>query len=251
MRIVAIGDIHGERRQLESVLAHVQSKWDNDVKFVFLGDLIDRGPDSAGVLKIVNALVQQGHHAIMGNHEEVFMAYMAEKSSDWLSRAFGPQATLNSFQRDWERGPIGSPTEISLYIQAKGLFGLFAAFQPFMLLDGLALTHAPVPERGWDGLIPDPHMSRWGAPPRKDVEHDRYVDGLWAPAGYFAVCGHIPTPKGPKGRKPYLIGDRGLYLDCGCGTIPGTRLHAAVFEDGKLVNFVTPEGIEEVYKLGP
>ncbi len=244
MRIVAIGDIHGERRQLEPLLAHVHTRWGDDVKFVFLGDLIDRGHDSAGVLKIVNQLVEQGHYAIMGNHEEVFMAYLAEQSDDWLGRAFGPQPTLNSFQRDWEGGPIGSPKEIDLYLRHKGLVGLFTKMQPFLLLDNLALTHAPVPQRGWNGLVPDSRMSRWGAVPRKEDLHERYADGLWAPEGYFAVCGHIPTPKVAGARKTYAFDNRGIYLDCGCGTIPGTRLHAAVFEDGKLVNFVTPEGIE-------
>ena len=50
-RYIAITDIHGELRKLESVLSQIETRPD-DI-FVFMGDYIDRGPDSKGVVERV------------------------------------------------------------------------------------------------------------------------------------------------------------------------------------------------------
>ncbi len=78
-----VGDIHGELGALERLLsklgyreaggslAHPEGR-----KLLFLGDFIDRGPDSRGVLRLVRRLVDSGAAlAIMGNHEFNFAAY--------------------------------------------------------------------------------------------------------------------------------------------------------------------------------
>ena len=54
MRYIAITDIHGELKKLESVLSQIDTRPD-DV-FVFMGDYIDRGPDSRGVVDRIIAL---------------------------------------------------------------------------------------------------------------------------------------------------------------------------------------------------
>ena len=53
-RYIAITDIHGELKKLESVLNQIDARPD-DI-FVFMGDYIDRGPDSKGV---VDRVIQQ------------------------------------------------------------------------------------------------------------------------------------------------------------------------------------------------
>lgn len=246
MRLVIIGDIHGEAAPLEGLLRQVQEHWKTDVKFVFLGDFIDRGPDSAKVLKIVNKLVQEGHLAIMGNHEEAFMMYLTGHSKDWLLPAMGAKPTIESFQRDSGKYPVKSPEEIDQYIWDNRIYPLFRSLEPYILIDGLALTHAPVPEKGWEGEIPNEALCRWNSPPKASTPQERLDKGIWAPPGYFAVCGHTPTPATASGRKPYLVKNKGLYLDCGCGSIPGSPLYAAVFEDGNLICFVSQKGVEPV-----
>lgn len=75
-----IGDVHGCRLQLEALfskLGYQQLNSDPDcwlppdgVQTIFLGDLVDRGPDSLGALAICKAMVQSGvARWVLGNHE--------------------------------------------------------------------------------------------------------------------------------------------------------------------------------------
>ena len=68
MRYIAITDIHGELKKLESVLSQIDTRPD-DV-FVFMGDYIDRGPDSRGVVDRIIALGETNKCIyLIGSHE--------------------------------------------------------------------------------------------------------------------------------------------------------------------------------------
>ena len=56
-RILAIGDIHGALDRLQVLLAGIKWDPDNDT-LVFIGDYVDRGPDSAGVIEHILGLMQ-------------------------------------------------------------------------------------------------------------------------------------------------------------------------------------------------
>ncbi|MEE3330418.1 MAG: metallophosphoesterase [Myxococcota bacterium] len=69
-----IGDIHGERTALESLLRKLgyddRGRHREGRRLVFIGDLVDRGPDSPGVLRTVIRLVESGNaQCVVGNHE--------------------------------------------------------------------------------------------------------------------------------------------------------------------------------------
>ncbi len=69
-----VGDIHGEIDALNALLAHLgydeRGDHPDGRRLVFVGDLVDRGPDSPAVLNQVRALVEAGHaQCIIGNHE--------------------------------------------------------------------------------------------------------------------------------------------------------------------------------------
>lgn len=71
----AIGDVHGCLSQLNALLAQIFSLYpETPKKFVFIGDYIDRGPDSCGVINRVMELSKQYETvALLGNHEDMFM----------------------------------------------------------------------------------------------------------------------------------------------------------------------------------
>lgn len=64
-RTIIIGDVHGCLAELLELIELLHLTQDDRV--VFLGDLVDRGPDSVGVVRLVR---QEGWECLMGNHEE-------------------------------------------------------------------------------------------------------------------------------------------------------------------------------------
>jgi len=86
MRLLAIGDIHGHLEQLEALLKQVAPT--SDDQMVFLGDYIDRGPDSKGVVDGLLRIKQAFPRTVFlqGNHERMLLDFMAEKgrlSAEW------------------------------------------------------------------------------------------------------------------------------------------------------------------------
>ncbi len=91
-----IGDVHGEFSMLESLLLEMgymdsPDGWGHPEGRIagFIGDLIDRGPDSYEVYRLVRKMVERGSAvAVMGNHElnAVFYHTRSEGSRDYLRR---------------------------------------------------------------------------------------------------------------------------------------------------------------------
>jgi serine/threonine protein phosphatase 1 len=95
-RTLAIGDIHGCLSHLDALLESIAPTPEDHL--IFLGDFVDRGPDSALVLQRIMQL-SKTHRvtALIGNHEQMMLAARdsREKLSDWLER--GGDATLRSY----------------------------------------------------------------------------------------------------------------------------------------------------------
>lgn len=71
-RTIAIGDIHGCRGKLSKILTHLQLNAQD--KVIFLGDYIDRGPDSAGVISDLIRFSQTVSCVFLrGNHEDMLL----------------------------------------------------------------------------------------------------------------------------------------------------------------------------------
>src|SRR5947209_816078 len=95
-RTVAVGDIHGCARALTTLVEAVQPTAVDTL--IPLGDFIDRGPDSCGVLRLLIALRQRCRLIpILGNHEATLLAARSDAWSlrFWLS--CGGSATLDSY----------------------------------------------------------------------------------------------------------------------------------------------------------
>jgi hypothetical protein len=74
-RLILVGDLHGCRREAEELLQKCDARAEDHV--LFLGDLVDRGPDSAGCVDLALRIEgRQGKPAcILGNHEEKHLFY--------------------------------------------------------------------------------------------------------------------------------------------------------------------------------
>ena len=97
-RIFAIGDIHGCSKTFEAMLFDKIKIQKSDQIFC-IGDYIDRGKDSKGVIDIILTLREEGFfiHTLRGNHEQMMLdAFTNDEAMDlWLSN--GGAATLKSF----------------------------------------------------------------------------------------------------------------------------------------------------------
>ncbi|HEY0148199.1 MAG TPA: metallophosphoesterase [Allosphingosinicella sp.] len=103
-RAYAIGDIHGRLDLLDLLLAKVEadiaSRPPKRNFIVFLGDLIDRGPESAGVVERLRTYQPEGARPIFlaGNHEEVLLRMLGGDASilpSWLK--FGGAECAQSY----------------------------------------------------------------------------------------------------------------------------------------------------------
>lgn len=106
-RIYAMGDVHGRLDLLQALIAAIEA--DDQLRgaaqttVILLGDLIDRGPDSAGVVSSVQDWSQRRRvRVLLGNHEEMFLAAL---DSDAVLRNFlryGGRETVLSYLDDHE-----------------------------------------------------------------------------------------------------------------------------------------------------
>lgn len=80
-RVIAIGDIHGMYEKLTALMEIIRFDPEEDL-LVFLGDYIDRGPDSVKCLQYVYDLQRRNPDSViclMGNHEVMLSSYLIEK----------------------------------------------------------------------------------------------------------------------------------------------------------------------------
>ena len=95
-RTIAIGDIHGCSRALDAVLDAIAPAAEDTI--ITLGDYVDRGPDSRGVLDRLIALDNSCRLVpILGNHDQMLLDALADRRllRPWLE--FGGAATLASY----------------------------------------------------------------------------------------------------------------------------------------------------------
>ena len=103
MRILAIGDIHGCSTALDVLLRAVDPRPEDQL--VTLGDYVDRGPDSSGVIERLIELHKGGRLiALRGNHEWMMVEARNRKPDGWLM--FGGRATLASYAKPGEAGSL-------------------------------------------------------------------------------------------------------------------------------------------------
>ena len=106
-----VGDVHGELDALRELLGLLGYGADgthaDGRRLVFVGDLVDRGPDSPGVVALVRGLVETGRaQVVLGNHELNLLRGQHKLGNDWFwatdahrDRGFAPCASVAPEQR--------------------------------------------------------------------------------------------------------------------------------------------------------
>jgi serine/threonine protein phosphatase 1 len=196
----AIGDIHGCLAQLKELLAQVEDHAPSG-HVVFIGDYIDRGPKSRGVLDLVMAGPRkEGWRwtALKGNHEDMMVRAHQNSGHDeilWIDN--GGRETMVSFDG---------------YVPPQVLS--WCAHRPLILVD----EHRIFVHAGVDETLPLEGQRE------RDLIWKRFAgddDGeFW---GRHLCHGHTPLPGNPQ-----TVGNR-TNIDSGC--VFGGELTCAVFDD--------------------
>jgi serine/threonine protein phosphatase 1 len=190
-RLYVIGDIHGRLDLLNDLERKIKCDLETaptDVLTLFLGDYIDRGPDSAGVIERLSA----GDFCtsilpLRGNHEEVFLQFLSDASVLDSWRKFGGLETLHSYG-------------VNVVNVMRGI-GYDLAREA--LVETLPCHHRRfLEETRLSFTLGDYFFSHAGARPGVDLEQQATEDLLWirnefllydGGFGKVVVHGHTPT----------------------------------------------------------
>jgi serine/threonine protein phosphatase 1 len=103
MRLYAIGDVHGRLDLLRAMHAEIRAELmrdrPDDWRIVHLGDYVDRGPDSAGVIAfLMERIAEDGRVvALAGNHDMALLDFLCEGDRTQMFRRFGGNDTARSY----------------------------------------------------------------------------------------------------------------------------------------------------------
>ncbi len=101
-RVYAIGDIHGHLSLFEEMIATIEAddaaRGAAETTVILLGDLVDRGPDSAGVIASARRWADRRRvRMLAGNHEEMFLRAFDEETALRHFLRAGGKETLQSY----------------------------------------------------------------------------------------------------------------------------------------------------------
>jgi len=148
--LFAIGDVHGCAVELRMLINQLPLTKDTTV--VFIGDYVDRGPDSKGVIDTVLELSQHCHVVpLMGNHEQMMLEYLADPFSHVAGMFIynGGSATLESYSDG--HGEWHVPEEHLAFLHSLKLS--YETEHDFFV-------HAGLPDVPIEKLDQDEHMDR-------------------------------------------------------------------------------------------
>jgi serine/threonine protein phosphatase 1 len=240
MKTFVVGDVHGRRAQLAALLEALPRDEASDT-LVFLGDLIDRGPDAPGVVADVLELHRNNPERVIvlrGNHEQMMLDFIDEDSRLWLSPVTGgeqtfQQYTLSPLRVETEEDFEDARRRIEESVPALHLE--FFRQMPIYHEDDYALyVHAGL-EQGKHPRETDTHHLLW----------TRDADFYKKYRGKPCVFGHTPTAflplLGRLGRHGIYISHSAIGIDTGynynsplsCLSLPDFTLYQA-FADGHL-----------------
>ena len=130
-----VGDVHGEITALRYLLYKLgydeSGHHRAGRRLVFLGDLVDRGPDSPGVVEAIMALVQSGRaQCVLGNHELNILLNRPMHGNGWL------------IQPNPKERPSELPSQVAAPLKAEKYKAFFETLPLALENDSLRVAHA-------------------------------------------------------------------------------------------------------------
>lgn len=176
--IAVIGDIHGRADLLDNLLSAL-NKDHPDHRKVFVGDYVDRGPESQAVLDRLRSLPDA--ICLRGNHEEMLLDFLdnpSDHAQRWLHN--GGRNTLTSYRID-PTDDIPRVHEAFLGAISDGTADWLRALPCFWRSGNVLICHAgPNPAEPVE-VQPD-HVFTWGH--SRFLRNER-IDGLWVVHGHW------------------------------------------------------------------
>lgn len=200
MRCYVVGDIHGCAEELARLLESLPLEPGD--RLVFLGDYVDRGPDSKGVISYLIDLKRRGTQEMIflkGNHEDMFLSYLG------LTGKYGEMFLVNG----------GAATLASYGLLEKR--NLPQEIRPSLPQDHIEFLQ----DLKSHYLMPPFLFVHAGINPRKPLEQQTHEEMLWIrdefilnqhPLPFTIVFGHTPQQE-VLFHLPYKVGlDTGLVF---------------------------------------
>ena len=188
--IYAIGDIHGRSdclHALHRTIDRDKSRLTPSLTTVeiYLGDFVDRGPDSHGVLEMIIARARKAAVVCLrGNHEIMFEAYLAGKLSFDLWKSLGGLATLFSYKVSSDLLLHGGPALLAAANSAvpRRHREFLTKTRPQVKLENYCFVHA--------GIRPNVPLDRQSLQDLTTIRND-FLDHEGG-FGFIVVHGHSP-----------------------------------------------------------
>jgi serine/threonine protein phosphatase 1 len=258
--IFAIGDIHGRPDLLEALIAAAEGEERRALRreLVFLGDLVDRGPDTLGAIGLaIDAREYLGAdevHFLMGNHEAMMRMALEPATPRWQAdEALANWGRNGGWQTLAEMAPdivdeddASDLLELARSKTPKFVSAWLASLISHVRSGGLMFVHAGVnPEWALDTFLATP----WNTPLSEIDESNHWTwvrepflsatPGPQGFSGFFVVHGHSPCDLGFTRGHAEQIGRFRLNLDGGSGHTGKAKL--AIFR-GRKVEVLTVSG---------
>lgn len=193
-RAYAIGDIHGRLDLLKRLIDKIA---DDDLargpagktELILLGDFVDRGPESAGVIDFVMQLRDwwPDVHCLQGNHEEVFlMAARGDESALRFMTRIGGRETMLSYgatEDDLDTMTLGQLRDWLMSSVPEAHLQFIEKMEEKVLIGNYAFVHA--------GIRPNVAMDKQEARDLRWIR-DEFLT-CEEPHDYFVVHGHSIT----------------------------------------------------------
>ena len=161
---IAIGDVHGMADEFAFLLSYLEARFPPvDTRFILLGDLIDRGPDTPRTVSLAVDLLDRypGSQLILGNHDAYFLAMLDGSISEFDVNQWVQQGGIDTMHSYLAEKPSNLENIRSQILQiAPRHYELFRRALPMVTTRRHCFVHA-----GIDPQVPlalqDEKTVRW------------------------------------------------------------------------------------------